>query len=179
MTLFQSQENVPKAIECGLEAQKIYEKLGNSLDIVANILIRLSELYLQNEGHKSDKARKCLADALAIKEAKLGSTHPQVADIHKMIKDLSIPPPPPLSTRPLIAPCAPVVEDIWEEDHRGDNTRNALFDSILSFGVKKAAAAAAAAPTKKPMFAAKKKAFDSAGWWKQNYNYAGEGAKRK
>jgi len=28
MTLFQSQENAPRSIECGLEALKVYEKLG-------------------------------------------------------------------------------------------------------------------------------------------------------
>lgn len=30
MTLFQSQENVPRSIECGVEAVKLYEKIGGA-----------------------------------------------------------------------------------------------------------------------------------------------------
>ncbi len=38
MTLYQSQENAVKAIQAGLEAKKIFEKIGNgSLENVANV----------------------------------------------------------------------------------------------------------------------------------------------
>ncbi len=36
MTLYQSQENVPKAIETGVEARKVFEKTGD-LKTVANV----------------------------------------------------------------------------------------------------------------------------------------------
>lgn len=168
MTLYQSQENVPKSIECGVEAMKIYEKIGgpSSLITVANVLVRLAELYSQSEGHKSEKARKSLERALEIKEAKMGPDHREVTDIKTMIRNLSIPPPPPPPSRPLFQ--VRTMEVIEEKPAPViDQGRSALLDSIRAFGEKKAAV------HKKPIAAVKlqNNVAVRGGWWKQNYHY--------
>lgn len=46
MTLFQSQENVPRSIECGIEALKVFDKIGgpSSLTTMANVSYFLLKL---------------------------------------------------------------------------------------------------------------------------------------
>eukprot|EP00026_Physarum_polycephalum_P000414 Phypoly_transcript_00415.p1 GENE.Phypoly_transcript_00415~~Phypoly_transcript_00415.p1 ORF type:complete len:1535 (+),score=349.28 Phypoly_transcript_00415:114-4718(+) len=169
MTLFQSQENASRAIECGLEAIKVFEKIGgaSSNTTITNILVLLSELYVQLETYKSENAKKCLLRALEMRTAKLGPDHPDVQHVQSLIKGLSVPPPPPLPARPLV----PVVMEEIEEKEIPiiDSARSKLLDDIRNRAVNKAP------PTiKQKLFKelkTKKNALDSAGWWKQNYAY--------
>jgi len=166
LTLYQSQEKAPKAIETGLEALKVFEKIGgpNSIATVANILVLLSELYVQTEGHKSDNAKKTLNRALELREAKLGADHAEVIRIKGLIRNLSIPPPPPPPARPLTAP---VMEEIEKTDAPEiDSGRSQMLDEIRN--------RARNAQVKRQLnqqIKNKKNATAQAGWWKQNYTY--------
>jgi tetratricopeptide (TPR) repeat protein len=167
MTLFQSQENVPRSIECGLEAVKVFEKIGglSSQVTIGNILVLLSELYLQSEGHKSENARKCLNRALEIR-LKLGPDHPDVLHIQTLIKNLNVPPPPPPPLRPLVPPRVEEIEE--KEVPIIDSTRSQLLDDIRRRGGDQQQTIKQKLHKQLKM---KKNALDSAGWWKQNYAY--------
>jgi len=175
MTLYEAQENVPKAIEAGLEAKTIYEKLGgtSNMTAVAIICLRLSELYMQTkEGEKRSKACKCLDRALEIRLPMLGPDHPDVLEIKRAIETLSRPPPPPLPKKKLVQPTTTVEQKRTAvADLVIDKSRSALLEDIRKFGQK--------AQAKKPLekkptmkFKQRKNYFDSADWWKQNYTYA-------
>jgi hypothetical protein len=108
MTLYQSQEKVLRAIEVGIEAKNIFEKIAgtSSAITVANesmtsinlftlninnwltcvkILVRLSELYSKTAGPHSSSTLQSLKKALEIKETALGSAHPEVKEIKVLV----------------------------------------------------------------------------------------------
>jgi len=160
MTLYEAQENHLKAIESGLQALQIFEKLPGNAAITscANICIRLGELYKLTEGHRSVQAKKCLNRALEIQQERLGPDHPIVAEIKEAIYQVSIPIPPPLPKKVLIQ------ETVEEKPiPQADDKAKALLAELLKFGENKRL------KQMKMKQAANKAA--AQGWWKQNYVY--------
>jgi tetratricopeptide (TPR) repeat protein len=172
MTLFQSQEKVQRSIECGVEALKVFEKIGgpSSQFTIANILVLLSELYVHSEGHNSENARKNLNRALEIRMLKHGPEHPDTIHIHKLIANLRIPPPPPMPLRPLVAPKVEMIEE--GERPVIDDARSQLLSDIRKrYGLQEKAVKIFNKPVLQMMKNVKKNAKDKEGWWKQNYTY--------
>jgi len=164
MTLYQSQENFPKAIQAGLEAKLIFEKSGGDVDTIANICVRLAELYLLVEGYNSPMVKQYLSSALDLRLPKLGADHPKVKEIKSMITSLAAPPPVSAQKPTQSTTTTEKVEVKHAKDCVVDSARRALLEDIRNFSRKDK-------KTKVKKFKQRKNQFDSADWWKQNYSY--------
>eukprot|EP01126_Amoeba_proteus_P034137 TRINITY_DN3386_c0_g2_i2.p1 TRINITY_DN3386_c0_g2~~TRINITY_DN3386_c0_g2_i2.p1 ORF type:complete len:914 (+),score=231.48 TRINITY_DN3386_c0_g2_i2:208-2742(+) len=182
LTLYELQEEWDKAYEAGEKVLSIAEKvLSHSADIMSNVLLRLGTIA-GSAGDKQ-KARAFMERAKSVLIQAYGPEHEELKTIDGLIKQMSIPVPPPLP------PLGKLVnlEDlraqaniVTEEQKKEVTGWTAVLQAIQNVGTNKTAVLRHCGQTREGSAdtagQAKKKCVrrneeQKKGWWKQNYKY--------